>query len=264
MSRRDIRQSATTESRRASLIVARQSPEFRGGDGVACRVGLPEAEAGQLYRIILWHGTDNVAGGFVRPRPTRFLTLFVRRRQLAATTVNPQDSLARPIPDTEVLRLLVDYVETALRRQPPTSPELRQLFATHVQDLIALAVGPTRETGEAARGRGVRMARLSAIKGDIMRQLYNEGLCVAETAVRRGVTPRYVQMLFESEGTTFTQYVLEQRLARALQMLADPQHRGQAISAIAFEAGFGNLSYFNRAFRRRFGMTPSDARHTIG
>jgi AraC-like DNA-binding protein len=212
---------------------------------------------------VLMSGAD--VGGFVRPRPTRFLTLFVPRRRLSAMAVNPQDALARPIPaDTEALRLLVDYVETALRKQRLTSPELRQLFATHVQDLIALAVGATRETGEAARRRGLPAVRLSAIKGDIVSRLNNEGLCVAETAVRRGVTPRYVQMLFESEGTTFTQYVLEQRLARALRMLADPHHQGRTISAIAFEVGFGNLSYFNRTFHRHFGMTPSDARHTIG
>jgi AraC-like DNA-binding protein len=93
-----------------------------------------------------------------------------------------------------------------------------------------------------------------------MGRLDNEGLCVADAAVRRGVTPRYVQMLFESEGTTFTQYVLEQRLTRALRMLGDPRHQDWTISAIAFEVGFGNLSYFNRTFRRHFGMTPSDAR----
>ena len=97
-----------------------------------------------------------------------------------------------------------------------------------------------------------------------MGRLDNEGLCVADAAVRRGVTPRYVQMLFESEGTTFTQYVLEQRLARALRMLAAPGHQSRTISAIAFEVGFGNLSYFNRTFRRHFGMTPSDARSAIG
>jgi len=29
---------------------------------------------------------------------------------------------------------------------------------------------------------------------------------------------------------------------------------------VAFDAGFGDLSYFNRVFRRRFGATPSDVR----
>jgi AraC-like DNA-binding protein len=204
-------------------------------------------------------------GGFVRPRQAQYLTLFVPRRRLSAMAVDPEDALARPIPaDTEALRLLIDYVATALRKQRLTSPDLRQLFTTHVHDLIALAVGATRDTGETARGRGLRAARLSAIKSDITDRLDNEGLCVADAAVRRGVTPRYVQMLFESEGTTFTQYVLEQRLARALRMLADPRHQGRTISAIAFEVGFGNLSYFNRTFRRHFGMTPSDARRTSG
>jgi AraC-like DNA-binding protein len=203
-------------------------------------------------------------GGFVRPCQARYLTLFVPRRRLSAMAVNPEDALARPIPaDTEAVRLLIDYVETALGKQHLTSPELRRLFSTDVRDLVALAVGATRETGEAARGRGLRAARLSAIKGDIMGRLDNERLCVADAAVRRGVTPRYVQMLFESEGTTFTQYVLEQRLARALRMLADPHHQSRTISAIAFEVGFRNLSYFNRTFRRHFGMTPSDARRTI-
>jgi len=32
------------------------------------------------------------------------------------------------------------------------------------------------------------------------------------------------------------------------------------ISTIALDAGFGDLSYFNRAFRRRYGMRPSGLR----
>ena len=204
-------------------------------------------------------------GDLVRPCQARYLTLFVPRRRLSAMAVDPEDALARPIPaDTEALRLLNDYVATALRKQRLTTPELRQLFTTHVHDLIALAVGATRDTGEAARGRGLRAARLSAIKSDITGRLDNEGLCVSDAAARRGVTPRYVQMLFESEGTTFTEYVLQQRLSRARQMLADRRHQGRSISAIAFEVGFGNLSYFNRTFRRHFGMTPSDARRMNG
>jgi AraC-like DNA-binding protein len=194
--------------------------------------------------------------------PTRYLTLFIPRRRLSAMAVNPEDAVARPIPaDTEALSLLVDYVKTALRKHRLTSPLIRQLFTTHVHDLVALAVGATPETTEVVHDRGLRAARLSAIKSDIIRQLDNEGLSVTGVAERRGVTPRYVQMLFESEGTTFTEYVIAQRLARAYRMLADPSLRNRTTSAIAFEVGFGNLSYFNRVFRRQFGMTPSDVRN---
>jgi AraC-like DNA-binding protein len=195
------------------------------------------------------------------PRDTQYLTLFIPRRRLNAIAVNPEDALARPIPaDTEALRLLIDYVQTALRKHHLTSQQLRQLFATHIHDLVALAVGATRETTEAAHDRGLRAARLSAIKGDVISRLGSEHLDVTGVATQRGVTPRYVQMLFESEGITFSGYVLEQRLIRAHHMLTDPGLRNWTISAIAFQVGFGNLSYFNRVFRRRFGATPSDIR----
>jgi AraC-like DNA-binding protein len=196
------------------------------------------------------------------PVPTEFLTLRIARRLLNGMAVKPEDALVRPIPaNTEALRLLVDYIRLTLRNRQLASPELRRLFTAHIQDLVALAVGATRDAANIAYGRGVRAARLSAIKSDIIGGLDDEGLGIAAIARRRGVTPRYVQMLFESEGGTFTEFVLEQRLTHAYRMLVSSRHDNRTIAAIAFETGFGNLSYFNRAFRRRFGMTPSDARH---
>jgi AraC-like DNA-binding protein len=67
-------------------------------------------------------------------------------------------------------------------------------------------------------------------------------------------------MLFETDGVTFSEHVLRQRLARAHRMLSDPGFGSLTISAIALAAGFGDLSYFNRTFRRRFGATPSELR----
>jgi AraC-like DNA-binding protein len=59
---------------------------------------------------------------------------------------------------------------------------------------------------------------------------------------------------------TFTDYVLAQRLARAHHMLTDPRRAGEKISNVARDVGFGDLSYFNRAFRHRYGETPSGVR----
>jgi AraC-like DNA-binding protein len=195
------------------------------------------------------------------PGPARYLTLRIPRRRLNGMAVKPEDALARLIPaNTEALRLLIDYVKAALRDHAVTSPQLRQLFTTHVHDLVALAVGATRDVSDIAHRRGLQAARLNAIKADIITGLGSERLDIAGIARGRGVTPRYVQMLFESEGTTFTEYVLGQRLTRAHRMLIDPICRHWTISAIAFEVGFENLSYFNRVFRRVFGATPSDIR----
>jgi AraC-like DNA-binding protein len=109
-------------------------------------------------------------------------------------------------------------------------------------------------------GGGARAARLSAIKTDIRAGVGQTNLSLEAIARHQGISPRYVRKLFELEGTTFTEFVLDQRLARAHRMLIDRQFGDRTIGAIAFEAGFGDLSYFNRAFRRRYGATPSDVR----
>ena len=79
-------------------------------------------------------------------------------------------------------------------------------------------------------------------------------------AARHRLAVRYVQRLFEAEGTTFTEFVLARRLERAHRLLTDPRCTDRPVSMIAFEVGFGHVPYFNEAFRRRFGASPSDVR----
>jgi AraC-like DNA-binding protein len=69
-----------------------------------------------------------------------------------------------------------------------------------------------------------------------------------------------VQNLFDNDGTTLSEYVLGQRLAHAHRALSDPRRAGEKIATIAFEAGFGDVSYFYRAFRRRYDVLPADVR----
>jgi hypothetical protein len=84
-------------------------------------------------------------------------------------------------------------------------PGNTSLTATHFHDLITLTLGATRDAAELAKGRGVCAARLCAIKSDIAHDITRANPSVGEIAMRHRVTPRYVQMLFEAEGTTFTQ-----------------------------------------------------------
>jgi transcriptional regulator GlxA family with amidase domain len=115
--------------------------------------------------------------------------------------------------------------------------------------------------GERVAGR--RATRLNAIKADITARIGDERLSVTDVASRHRVTARYVQMLFEADGTTFSAYLLEQRLAHAYRLLTDARLFDRAISTIAYDSGFANLSYFNRSFRCRFGETPSGVRDRV-
>ncbi len=106
----------------------------------------------------------------------------------------------------------------------------------------------------------MRAARLYAIKSDILNHLGQQALSIHGIASRHGMSPTYVRRLFTAEGTSFAAFVLQQRLAVARLMLGDARFAHRAISAIAFEVGFGDVSHFQRAFRRRYGVKPSDMR----
>ena len=197
---------------------------------------------------------------FVHPVPVRFISLLMSRAALTPLVRNVDDAVMRLIPhNVEALRLLTSYVNV-LGDHALATPELRRLAVAHVYDLVALTIGATRDAANLATGRGVRAARLSAIKTDIIDNLARGDLSIGTVAARQGVTPRYVQALFESEGTTFSKFVLGQRLLRAHRMLTDWRFAGWNITAIAFEAGFGDLSYFNRVFRRLYAASPSEVR----
>ena len=191
---------------------------------------------------------------------SRYMTFRVPLKTLAALVPDLEDRIAQPIPgDTGALRLLIGYAAALQDRGAMATPELRRLAVTHVQDLMALTLGATRDAAETAKLRGARAARLRAVTVDIADHLGGE-LSIADVAARQRLPVRYVQRLFESEGTTFTEFVLAERLARAHRLLSDARLMDRPVSTIAFDVGFGTLSYFNHAFRRRFGVSPSDVR----
>jgi AraC-like DNA-binding protein len=160
------------------------------------------------------------------------------------------------------LRLLRPYVRTLLDCSIP--PALQRVAVTHVCDLIALLCGASGEAAALAADRGGRAARLRAIKQDIVGNLEHGDVSLEAIARRQRVSARTVQKLFDHAGTTFSEYVLEQRLALARRLLADPRQRREKIASVAFAAGFGDLSYFYRAFRRRYDELPTDVRAKIG
>jgi AraC-like DNA-binding protein len=213
--------------------------------------------------VVLLNSEQNSIS-FPSRRP-RVLALNLRQQGLRPLLRDFDTILTRPIPKQfEALRLLSNYIEGLIGEPVVSSADVARLVVAQVYDLAALTIGATRDAAEIAKGRGLRVARLRAIKSDIAERLAAPELSVESVAMRQRVSPRYVQMLFEQEGTTFSQYVIGQRLFRAYQMLTNPLFADRSITSVAFDAGFGDLSYFNRAFRQCYGATPSEVRVDAG
>lgn len=75
-----------------------------------------------------------------------------------------------------------------------------------------------------------------------------------------GISRRYMNKLFEREGTTVGRALLARRLDGGQRDLVDPYKRARSVSEIAYAWGFNSTSHFSRAFRQRFGITPREAR----
>jgi AraC-like DNA-binding protein len=105
-----------------------------------------------------------------------------------------------------------------------------------------------------------KASRLFSILHLIENRSGEAGLSASAAARLLGITPRYVHLLLEKTGKSFSHHLLEARLQKAATLLRNPQWRERRIADIAAEVGFTDLSHFSRTFRRRYGSTPSEMR----
>ncbi len=121
-------------------------------------------------------------------------------------------------------------------------------------DLITLAYRPmTGHHGDAS----LRALRRREARAFIQERLCDPDLDVAAVAEAVGVSPRYLQILFAQDGVTPSAYILDRRLELAAERLRAGVERG-GVTRVALGVGFNDLTHFGRAFRKRFGVTPSD------
>jgi AraC-like DNA-binding protein len=211
------------------------------GDGVNCDCGYP----GEV-RLITNAGLWNLKV------PRASITRLLPHVAHFAGAKLDKDTVAR--------QLLFGYLKGSYRVDLSGDGRAVQLYDDHIIGLIALALGAEGETRVFVEQRGVGAVRRAAILHDIATLLRDPSLGAATIARRHGITPRYVHLLLEQSGKTFTQHVLLMRLERAAQLLGDDNRQNRKIADIAFEVGFTDLSHFNRVFRRHFGDTPSGVR----
>jgi AraC-like DNA-binding protein len=111
-------------------------------------------------------------------------------------------------------------------------------------------------------GSVVSTSRLMAAKMFVAEHLTDPSLCTEQVARAVGVTSRHLNRAFAAEGTTVSQYVHDRRLDGARADLTSPHMAEHRIADIASRWAFASQAHFTRAFRARFGCTPTQVRRT--
>ena len=126
----------------------------------------------------------------------------------------------------------------------------------HVHDLVALALGATRDGAErqGARRRAARLRSSSTTSARTSRTIFDRH--------RRGA-PSPAGALraapVRDRRSDVHRYVLEARLAAVHRMLRDPRLADVKIACV-LRGRIRPFLFFNRIFRRRYGVAPSDLR----
>lgn len=187
--------------------------------------------------------------------------VVIPRDVLATTFKHIDDKLAFRIDaENEALGLLTRYCRVLEAGPPLVSPDLIAHVSETIVDLVGLATGAKGEAAELAGSRGLRAARLQAVLAKIRDGFTDPGISARTVARDLGLSIRYVHELLEETGFSFAEHVLELRLQKTRQILSDRIYDTMLVSEIVYSSGFSSLSYFNRAFRHRFGCTPRSVR----
>lgn len=183
------------------------------------------------------------------------VVLSVPRALLQAQVARTELCTARKLPSTSPLGcMLGDAIRSWVSQLTRVQDDAMPVLMRHASALLGLAFAAEGYVPPETKSR---LAALERIKSFVGHHLSNPSLGSQFVAEGTGLSPRYINRLFESEGTSLMRYVLEARLARCRLELEDPRFAALGITEVAMRWGFNNLSHFSRTFHERYGMSPS-------
>lgn len=144
-----------------------------------------------------------------------------------------------------------------------TSDQLRPIEIALTEFLATCFVSDVPE-GTLRGGTCTQTAILNRICQLIEARLGEHDFSRDTVAAQEGISPRYVQKLFENAGETFAHYLRLRRLERCRAELVNPLYAHLSITDICYRWGFNNSAHFSRAFRDQYGTSPRSYRKRVG
>ena len=190
-----------------------------------------------------------------------FLVMQVPGRQVQAWEPYMQNAVARVFSARQGCgRMAMDLLRVALGEHAHLSESAARDAANAVMQMMGLDISE-RAGGRADQEQaGLRQAQLRRVQQHILENLHDPELSPAMAAAALRVSRRYLYNLFAQASTTPADFILSARLERCRDMLCDAAQAARQIGDIAFRYGFSDAARFSHAFRRRYGVSPSEYR----
>lgn len=193
--------------------------------------------------------------------PLRLTLLRLPRAALPLPAGRAERMLAEPLPGDSGSGALLGPYLTSLPAAARTSgpAELARLGTIGVDlaaSLLAARYGD-QDSLPAATRRTTLRARINAY---IDRHLTDPALGPKTVAAHHHISVRALHQLFQGEPESVAATIRHRRLERCHADLTDPRLHHRTIGEIALYWGFQHSADFSRAFRRAYGVSPSEVR----
>jgi AraC-like DNA-binding protein len=154
-------------------------------------------------------------------------------------------------------KLLADYMALLVNSLPELAPEDGSRLVTAVEAMVGACLAPSSDRRAFAK-KPTDLTLRERVRRAVRTHLHSP-LLGPDKLCREAATSRSrLYRLLESEGGV-AHYIQRQRLSEGFTLLRDATNL-LPVAKIAEVLCFADASSFSRAFRREFGMSPSDVR----
>lgn len=168
------------------------------------------------------------------------------------------------VPRADRYRLIALFAEAygEFLRKGLLSPEASRA-CMDLEDIRAASGGPALALAARARFGELAEASRNAPRWSatvakaiaFMKRNYGRQISLESVAAEIPVSPNHLSRLFvEETGRGFSECLIELRINRAKELLAEP---GASIKQVSAECGYPDPNYFSRLFKKVTGLTPS-------
>lgn len=187
------------------------------------------------------------------PETYRELVVRIPRSSLVSRVAMPERfSAIRLDGNSAVARLVARYLRELTVESEALPAAARDRLDSAILDIVAVGLTTVGGSTVADDGSG----HLLRAKTFIRARATEPTLDARRVADALDISVRTLNRAFAAEGESAMKWLSDLRLDSAYAALEG--HRTGSVSATAFESGFSDLSHFSRAFKAKFGLTPSE------